>query len=190
MEDAVTEWLADLNLAVEKVRAWRDARSGLTASGPFCRVTPKRKKKKTICKRPGNPHPRLQALWVQQRYECFYCRRIMRLFKTVGGGEQPADKCTLEHRIALVNGGRNNPENLVAACYRCNTAKGNRLEAEFVKNSPYVQPDSLALRGQPSTSSVIETETSYNACVISSASPTLSAPCAPALTLDRAPFQG
>lgn len=40
---------------------------------------------------------------------------------------------TTDHVIPLARGGNNDPENVVPACRRCNSSKGNRTPAEWKK---------------------------------------------------------
>lgn len=39
--------------------------------------------------------------------------------------------CTLDHRLPLSRGGMDHYENSVAACWRCNNAKGSMTEKKF-----------------------------------------------------------
>lgn len=50
-------------------------------------------------------------------WKCFYCNR--------GLNEKTL---TMDHRIALANGGSNWPSNLVPACLRCNSSKSHRKD--------------------------------------------------------------
>lgn len=58
---------------------------------------------------------------------CFYCWKRMR--RDVRS--RHPDRATIEHRVPIKAGGTNRPHNIVAACRACNTAKGERSEAEF-----------------------------------------------------------
>lgn len=58
-------------------------------------------------------------VYVRDAYACQYC------------GKKPGrDKLTLDHIIPRSRGGRLNWENIVVACVRCNTRKGNKLPGE------------------------------------------------------------
>ncbi len=49
---------------------------------------------------------------------CFWCKEKMK-------------SITIDHVVPLSRGGRHEPENLVAACPRCNCSRGNRLVSEW-----------------------------------------------------------
>jgi 5-methylcytosine-specific restriction endonuclease McrA len=67
------------------------------------------------------------SLWRRGYRHCYYCE--IRLTMARG---QP-HSMTLDHKIPLALGGRNKPENYVAACLPCNNAKGSMTEAEFYR---------------------------------------------------------
>ena len=77
----------------------------------------------------------LDGLLRKQGGLCFYCGRQMVMVR--GEGNALGLRATLEHRFARSRGGKNNPGNLAASCYRCNNAKGDSLEADFVDAMPY-----------------------------------------------------
>lgn len=68
-----------------------------------------------------------ESLWRRGYRHCYYCE--MRL--TLARGQPHS--MTLDHKIPLALGGRNRPENYVAACGPCNAAKGAMTEAEFYR---------------------------------------------------------
>ena len=49
-------------------------------------------------------------------------------------------RCTLDHRTPRTKGGAGLPYNCVAACYRCNTAKGPMSAVEFILTAPFIHP--------------------------------------------------
>lgn len=53
---------------------------------------------------------------------CIYC-----LFPIIFG------KDTLEHKLPLSRGGKNNLENLDIACYSCNASKGSKTYEEYIE---------------------------------------------------------
>lgn len=53
-----------------------------------------------------------------QNHRCCYCSQTMK-------------NPTIEHYQAKFHGGRNNWENLVAACYSCNTERGSQNPMKF-----------------------------------------------------------
>lgn len=67
-------------------------------------------------------------LYIRDLYTCQYCTQ-----------EFSRNNLTLDHVIPLSKGGRTNWANIVAACQRCNTLKGNRT-AMKPKRTPY-EPD-------------------------------------------------
>ncbi len=67
----------------------------------------------------------LLRLCAAQDGACFYCGRTMTL--SIGNR-----RATIDHRVPLSRGGRHDPDNLVAACYRCNQWKGDEEEETFL----------------------------------------------------------
>lgn len=71
--------------------------------------------------------------WLRMIYErdgslCHYCK--IQLWPLEGlpkfdGGTLPNDYPTIDHFIAVADGGTNDLDNLVAACYPCNNDKGS-----------------------------------------------------------------
>ena len=57
-----------------------------------------------------------------QGIKCYYCKR------TFGAKGTPL-AATIEHRIALMDGGTNARANLVAACLHCNQHRGRQMNA-------------------------------------------------------------
>jgi 5-methylcytosine-specific restriction endonuclease McrA len=72
-----------------------------------------------------------QVMFEQQGGLCYYCERPMRVVKTEPGERMPDDAATREHKVPKKKGGRSNGNNIVLACYRCNTRKGHMSEKEF-----------------------------------------------------------
>jgi 5-methylcytosine-specific restriction endonuclease McrA len=62
-------------------------------------------------------------------FVCWYCGKKM----SIGLGTGNGDCCTLEHRMALMNGGTNTIDNIVLCCFECNTKKGVRENYEYQK---------------------------------------------------------
>jgi len=58
-------------------------------------------------------------IFVRDRFRCQYC-----------GGKPVASKLSLDHILPRSRAGRSVPENLVTACVRCNTRKGDRTPEE------------------------------------------------------------
>lgn len=59
-----------------------------------------------------------------QEWLCFWCGGRMR--PTVKGGLPTPDTVTLDHLKPYGKGGQTTDANCVAACYRCNNARGSR----------------------------------------------------------------
>jgi 5-methylcytosine-specific restriction endonuclease McrA len=58
-------------------------------------------------------------IYLRDNYTCQYC-----------GSAPPRDELTIDHIVPRSRGGRTTWENVVLACVRCNTRKGNRLPDE------------------------------------------------------------
>jgi 5-methylcytosine-specific restriction endonuclease McrA len=58
-------------------------------------------------------------IFVRDRFRCQYC-----------GGKKSAGELTLDHITPRSKAGRATPENLVTACVKCNTRKGDRTPEE------------------------------------------------------------
>ena len=56
------------------------------------------------------------------------------------------DATTVDHIIPVAKGGTDDPENLVAACRRCNFSKQDKMPDEFMMRRAglFLQPDSTA----------------------------------------------
>jgi hypothetical protein len=84
---------------------------------------------------------KLLRLSEQQRHRCCYCERLTWMFaKKVQSslvnfqpdrrpGMTKALMATMEHIVAISDGGTEHDSNLAMACYRCNTLRGNAVSA-------------------------------------------------------------
>ena len=54
-------------------------------------------------------------------FKCHYCKKDLTEYTM-----------TIDHKTSLFNGGSNNEDNLVAACYYCNIKKGEMNYEEFL----------------------------------------------------------
>jgi 5-methylcytosine-specific restriction endonuclease McrA len=88
------------------------------------------------------------ALSEAQNHRCAYCRHPMELIATPGR-PQPA-LATIDHVQALVHGGSSHPDNLVAACRRCNAARGHRNPSEFARIAAAFGPPGCETQKPPS----------------------------------------
>lgn len=61
------------------------------------------------------------AIYMRDGLACCYC----------GAGIEDDTKLTLDHLTAHSHGGSNGETNLVTACHRCNSSRGNRDWKEF-----------------------------------------------------------
>lgn len=66
------------------------------------------------------PYKRLIA--IRDGKECFYC-----------GVQKPKDQLTIEHMLAVIDGGSHNIKNLVLACMPCNLLAGTLSVADKFK---------------------------------------------------------
>lgn len=62
------------------------------------------------------------ALYCRDGLACCYC----------GSGIEEGTKLTLDHLKPHSLGGSNAPENLITACHKCNSSRGNRSVDDFV----------------------------------------------------------
>jgi 5-methylcytosine-specific restriction endonuclease McrA len=68
---------------------------------------------------------RRERVFERDGYRCVYCGEVF-----------PADDLTVDHVQARVRGGDRSRGNLVTACMGCNTLKGRRRLAEFLRAEP------------------------------------------------------
>jgi 5-methylcytosine-specific restriction endonuclease McrA len=61
-----------------------------------------------------------EKLFLRQDGRCYYCAQQMTLRTYSIKEPLAASDVTIEHLVPRVLGGRNIPQNLVAACHRCN----------------------------------------------------------------------
>lgn len=79
----------------------------------------------------------LRRIYDAQRGICAYCKRPMldprwHLQRTPIQDDWP----TRDHFIPIADGGTDNDDNIVIACYQCNNAKGNTPAEEFILRFP------------------------------------------------------
>ena len=77
--------------------------------------------------RRGKPKGWLDELCELQRWACYYCKRSMSRKER----KNPNLVATLDHMLPISRGGRNQRDNLVAACLECNRKKGAMTAEEF-----------------------------------------------------------
>jgi 5-methylcytosine-specific restriction endonuclease McrA len=66
---------------------------------------------------------------------CVYCFRVI------------CDQPSLDHRLALINGGHHTLDNLQLTCVQCNLRKGDRLE--FQPNTDYFHRSNVFVEDPP-----------------------------------------
>lgn len=59
---------------------------------------------------------------IWEKNTCYYC-----------GKEITGKDKTIDHKTPVSRGGKNNKENLVVCCRKCNSTKNNKTEKEFIK---------------------------------------------------------
>ena len=59
-------------------------------------------------------------------WKCRYCGSAVRPAIAVDGGFLPDDAATIDHLVALANGGKDEPSNWLTSCWKCNRDKSNR----------------------------------------------------------------
>lgn len=67
-----------------------------------------------------------RRLFHSQHGLCYYCGEPMLLAKVPEGMRQPSTLATLDHLIPRSRGGTFCNNNVVAACKRCNTERGDK----------------------------------------------------------------
>jgi 5-methylcytosine-specific restriction endonuclease McrA len=70
----------------------------------------------------------IQSIYVRDNWQCVYCG--CRVYNYEAGGHLSGDMATLDHVLPLSLGGEHVPDNVVTACWDCNTKKGSRFYAE------------------------------------------------------------
>jgi 5-methylcytosine-specific restriction endonuclease McrA len=68
---------------------------------------------------------RRERVFQRDGYRCVYCGEVF-----------PAERLTVDHVQARVRGGDRSRGNLVTACTACNTLKGHRRLAQFLREEP------------------------------------------------------
>ncbi len=81
-----------------------------------------RKRRETTMKR--------ARIYIRDRYRCQYCSE-----------HKNASELTLDHILPRAQGGESTPQNLVAACIKCNQRKGNRTPDQA--RMPLLTPQKL-----------------------------------------------
>lgn len=102
----------------------RKAPSGPFPPSDFGRTEkPPRKRQRNPMRKLPERVPIKRKLFDSQQKRCFYCCAITTW-----------EQWTLEHRLPIVKGGTNEPDNLCGSCDQCNTAKKAMTEEEFYKS--------------------------------------------------------
>lgn len=81
---------------------------------------------------PKNKRNQVIAACNRQGYRCYYCSRQIEVNKPFVSQQRP-HTATLDHYIPLSQGGKNNAQNRVAACYVCNQKKADAMPDVFLQ---------------------------------------------------------
>lgn len=105
------------------------------------------------------PYARRQQLfrlWREQEGRCFYCERVTWLI----GVEQhtgkkhlatldPRAQATREHLIMQKHGGTNAPDNIVMACFECNSTRPDVPASEWLERKEHLAKRNLESPAPP-----------------------------------------
>lgn len=73
-------------------------------------------------------------LWALAKGQCWYCARIMALPEALPLNSHREDMATLDHRVPISRGGTNDYDNFRLCCRKCNGAKADMTEDEFIES--------------------------------------------------------
>jgi 5-methylcytosine-specific restriction endonuclease McrA len=75
----------------------------------------------------------VKAVAKRDGWDCHYCNKPVRPYNEVPGGRETRLQfaATLEHIVPQSQGGTNDMENLVIACFQCNASKHARPRSMF-----------------------------------------------------------
>lgn len=65
-------------------------------------------------------------------HKCYYCEAPIVYVKQNKGQKQPDNLRTIDHRIPVSRGGKNELQNYVECCNKCNSEKGQLTETEYL----------------------------------------------------------
>ena len=82
---------------------------------------------------------RLNELRERDGCNCFYCGCVMSFERGRSDAKHPPNLATIDHIIPLSQGGRDNLENCVAACFQCNNEKSYGDPAGFLFAKSFVR---------------------------------------------------
>lgn len=75
------------------------------------------------------------AIWIRDKWKCRYCGVLV-----IESGPNIPHKATVDHILPVSKGGKNNRENLVTACCKCNSHKGNQIEPRpYIRNGRIIK---------------------------------------------------
>jgi 5-methylcytosine-specific restriction endonuclease McrA len=113
------------DFATHNFESWRDLSRFVDTAKRICTPTFQIGIPEVIMLTQFNKFPPRQVkfsrrnIYVRDNYTCQYC-----------GCVPPKDELTIDHVIPRSRGGKSTWENVVLACMKCNTRKGNRLLSE------------------------------------------------------------
>ncbi|MRX33996.1 HNH endonuclease [Aminobacter aminovorans] len=90
--------------------------------------------------------PKLRKLrddaYNRQDGHCWYCRRLMSPADGTG-----SSRCTAEHLLARCDGGKDTSDNVVAACWLCNSRR-HRRKVPLSPESYFIHVRALIAKGR------------------------------------------
>lgn len=77
------------------------------------------KEYKTVSQRRRHSASKRSRIYIRDKFKCGYC-----------GTKQKEKELTLDHILPKAKGGKNDPDNLVTCCFKCNQIKKDKLLSE------------------------------------------------------------
>lgn len=62
---------------------------------------------------------------------CWYCGKFLEMPRSASSGQICSNWFVLDHVVPRSKGGSDDPSNLVASCWLCNSGKGNKTVEEY-----------------------------------------------------------
>lgn len=125
---------------------------GMYPAGPKPEIISKKVRQKLVSENLGTTVSPRKHTFLAFFGQCFYCHCAMEF-----------EQFTIDHQIPKSKGGSNRHGNLVAACSRCNTAKGDRMPtSEELERANIIRADyaeSQKSKVEPSTKIVMYSNT-------------------------------
>src|SRR5579859_435803 len=74
----------------------------------------------------------VEAKYRLRKDRCHYCKIPVVYTKITRGATTPRNRATIDHRIPVCRGGKNELSNYVTCCIKCNEEKGQLTEKEYL----------------------------------------------------------